>query len=291
MSNKVYILSAAQISIQEPLCDKWMDSPISYDGSRQAHCIDPQFKDFISPIKSRRMGNLMKRAIAVSLSAMKEAGVDNPDAIITGTGLGCIENTELFLREMTDKGEELLSPTPFMQSTHNTISSGIAIFTQCHSYNCTYSQDDISFESALLDSYLMIASGEAKTVLAGTHDEATDLTFSLLGKSRYSDSRYPLSEGSSAMILADQGASPLCEITDIKIFNGKDGLDKAIRDCNAGHIIGREEIFPVFGKNKSASGLAAYAAARLIAAGKYDDILIVNDWGRDSAIVHLKKPC
>ena len=92
----VKILSAKQISIQNPLSEEWMENPLSYTED-YVRAVDPDFKQFISAGDARRMGKLLKRALATSLSALQEGGIENPDAIITGTGFGSIENTELFL--------------------------------------------------------------------------------------------------------------------------------------------------------------------------------------------------
>ena len=54
-SSKVYIRSAAQISIQQPLCDNWMEHPLSYD-TPFATAIDPDFRTYMNPLQSRRMG-------------------------------------------------------------------------------------------------------------------------------------------------------------------------------------------------------------------------------------------
>ena len=97
MENKsVKILSAKQISIQNPLTEEWMENPLGYTED-YVRAVDPDFKQFISAGDARRMGKLLKRALATSLSALQEGGIENPDAIITGTGFGSIENTELFL--------------------------------------------------------------------------------------------------------------------------------------------------------------------------------------------------
>ena len=116
MENKsVKILSAKQISIQNPLSEEWMENPLSYTED-YVRAVDPDFKQFISAGDARRMGKLLKRALATSLSALQEGGIENPDAIITGTGFGSIENTELFLDALVREGEQLLKPTQFMQS-------------------------------------------------------------------------------------------------------------------------------------------------------------------------------
>lgn len=130
-------------------------------------------KDIISPRESRRMGKLLKAATLTSCRALAEAGIDCPDAIITATSLGMIENSELFLEDMCENGESLLKPTLFMQSTHNTIGSSIAIRLGCHGYNVTYSHGEDSWEWALRDARRLIQSGKAESVLVGCHDEST----------------------------------------------------------------------------------------------------------------------
>ena len=168
MANRIYIRSAAQISVQKPLCEDWMADPVQLSGE-YLRSQDPDFKPFLSPMQARRMGLILKRAIAVSLTALRNAGIECPDAIFTGTGLGCMENTENFLSAMYRDGEEMLPPTYFMMSTHNTISSAVAILLRCHGQNCTYSQKDISFESALLDAFLQLQVGNLTMRRHRTH--------------------------------------------------------------------------------------------------------------------------
>ena len=126
------------------------------------------------------MGKLMKASLLSSLKALKLAGIDCPDAIITGTSLGCWENTEALLTQIEEEGEVMLKPTNFMQSTHNTIGSNIAIRTGCHGYNITYAQCDDSLEWALRDARRLLMTGRCKTVLVGCHDETTPLYRSLM---------------------------------------------------------------------------------------------------------------
>ena len=144
-----------------------------------------ELREFISPGEARRMGKLMKAATITSLKALKAAGIESPDAIITATAYGMLETSEKFLVDMLENGEETLSPTLFMQSTHNTLSSAIAIRLKCHGYNMTYSQGQDSLEWALRDARRLIQTGKAKTVLVGYHDEATPTfqeVFRRLGK-------------------------------------------------------------------------------------------------------------
>ena len=79
----------------------------------------------------------------------------------------------MFLEDMVNNGEELLKPTLFMQSTHNTMGAAIAIRIKCHGYNITYSHGSRSYEMVMQDAKRLIALGKARTVLVGMHDEST----------------------------------------------------------------------------------------------------------------------
>ena len=140
-----------------------------------------ELKEFVSPMESRRMGKLMKAAHLTSLRALKKADIECPDAIITATSRGMLEISLQFLDDITAFGEELLKPTLFMQSTHNTLSSAIAIRTKCHGYNTTYSHGDESFDWAMRDAIRLIQTGKVKSVLVGSFDESTP-SFSMIAE-------------------------------------------------------------------------------------------------------------
>ena len=142
--------------------------------SREIVCEDeslPKLKEFLSPMESRRMGKLMKASLLSAFLALKNAGIDRPDAIIAATSKGMLELSTLFLEDISANHEELLKPTIFMQSTHNTIASAIAIRTGCHGYNITYSQGDNSTSWAIHDAIRLLRKGEAKYVLICDFDE------------------------------------------------------------------------------------------------------------------------
>ena len=134
----------------------------------------------IPPLVARRLSGVLRRALLTSLVALQRSGLKEPQAIITGTAMGCVEETEKFLREMAIEGESSLKPTNFIHSTHNTISSLIAIHTHCHGYNSTYAHGMRSLESALTDAWLQIALGDLQTALVGWHDEAGQTALSMV---------------------------------------------------------------------------------------------------------------
>lgn len=145
-------------------------------------------RKYVKPLEARRMGKLMKSSLLSSLEALEQAGIECPDAIITGTAYGCLENSEKLLLQMQEEGEGMLKPTYFMQSTHNTISSNIAIKTHCHGYNVTYTQGKDSLAWCERDAIMLLKSGKAKNVLVGYHDESTPLFDKIMQGEQYKNS-------------------------------------------------------------------------------------------------------
>lgn len=288
--NRIYIRSASQISLQKPLCEDWIADPVSCS-EPYLRSQDPDFKPFLNPMQARRMGLILKRAIAVSLTALRNAGIECPDAIFTGTGLGCMENTENFLSAMCRDGEEMLPPTYFMMSTHNTISSAVAILLHCHGRNCTYSHKDISFESALLDAFLQLSGGRLSNALVGSHDETTPETYRLLKGCGYYDGSVTAAEASVAMALSTSPDCALCELADVRLLHSPEDLESVVNEYPAGSVIRSSDYFRLFGKSFSASGLGVYAAAIRIAKGLERSVLVVNDAGEDVGLVYLKGLC
>ena len=132
--------------------------------------IDPNFRDYLSPLESRRLDKLLKRTVACSLQTLRQCPEVVPDAIITATVWGSAISAITFFHDMMRQGEAFLKPTLFMQSTHNTMSSLIAIQTHNHGYNVTHSQLDDSLPHAFLDAWLQMQSGRIRSALVGIHD-------------------------------------------------------------------------------------------------------------------------
>ncbi|NQV02742.1 MAG: beta-ketoacyl synthase chain length factor [Bacteroidia bacterium] len=152
--------------------------PSSVEGNR-LKAIDPNYKEFIPPEMVRRMGRIIKMGVATAKTCLADAGESTPDMIITGTGLGCLQDTDKFLGTMIVNKEEFLTPTAFIQSTHNTISAQIALLTKCHGYNFTYVHRGFSMETAILDSLMQLQGGAANRVLMGCADELTNNSFEI----------------------------------------------------------------------------------------------------------------
>lgn len=187
----IYINGLGIVSPQKAIpAQEFLDDPVSYQAV-QMKCVDPGYKDFIPAEQIRRMGRIIKMGVAAARICLKDvASVQElmpetsviPEAIITGTGLGCIEDTEKFLASMIKNHEEFLTPTSFIQSTHNTVAGQIALLLKCHGYNFTYVHRGISFESALLDAMLQLKLHEVENVLVGGLDEITQDSLTITGR-------------------------------------------------------------------------------------------------------------
>ncbi|MCF8374245.1 MAG: beta-ketoacyl synthase chain length factor [Bacteroidales bacterium] len=175
-TTNIYINGMACISPQESL-DKsqFLEVAIEHTGN-QLSCIEPKYKDFIPPMQARRMSRILKMCNVAAQISLKDAGVEKPDAIEIATGLGCMADSEKFLKSIIDNGEEMLTPTAFIQSTHNTIGGQLALALGVNNQNFTFSHNDLSFEHALLDSLMLIRENEARNVLLGGADEITENT-------------------------------------------------------------------------------------------------------------------
>lgn len=156
-----------------------LTQPATYTGEK-LNCIEPDYTQYVDPKLIRRMSRIIKMGVAAAMETLQQAGVKNPDAIITGTAYGCLADTDAFLTRLVEFKEELLSPTAFIQSTHNTVGAQIALQLKCHNYNNTYVHRGSSFESAMMDAISLINEGEANDVLVGAVDEIIEKSHAII---------------------------------------------------------------------------------------------------------------
>lgn len=171
---EAYINGIGIISPQKTFDTQDFLSEVVEHNSKALYSFEPSYKEFLNPNLARRMARIIKMGIAASTVCFRDAKIEMPDAIMTGTALGSLEDTEKFLWAIIHDDEQFLTPTAFIQSTHNTVSAQIALQLKCMNYNFTYVHKGFSFESAVLDGLMTLADGEAKNVLVGGHDEMTD---------------------------------------------------------------------------------------------------------------------
>ena len=167
----IFIRAAQTISPQDTFPGKGIPETIKVH-ENVLKCVLPDFKQYFNPLILRRMNTLVRSGNVCAIETLRQAGINNPDAIITGTGLGCVDESEKFLHAMVQTDEGLVPPTAFIQS-HNTIGAQIALNFRSRGYNVLFAHKTVSFETALIDSLLHFNDSEASNILVGGFDEIT----------------------------------------------------------------------------------------------------------------------
>lgn len=155
----------------------------------------------------RRMSGIVRDGV---MTAVVCAGEHPLDAIITATAYGCLTDSEKFLRTWLESDEQLLSPTPFIQSTFNTVGATIALLRQSHCYNTTYAHGADSFASALLDALMLIEQGEVQHILVGAVEELTPTLCAVLHRMRVES--LPEQGGALFFLISNTTEGALAEI-------------------------------------------------------------------------------
>lgn len=230
----VYINSASCISAQDTLEPNFFELLNSDVSQNIIYAKQPSYKEYISPGAIRRMSKVVKMSTVTATKALQEASVEMPDAIIVGTGMGCTEDSEKFLRNVVQNDEDFLTPTNFIQSTHNTVAGQIALGIGCHAYNFTYVNSGSSLEFSLLDAKLQLQFEDKKNILVGAADETAQRTAELYQIAGFikKQENFPFDffkseskgsfwgEGSAFFVLGTEKTdSTYAELTDVSIIN------------------------------------------------------------------------
>ena len=275
-----------------------MSVPVYIIGTDAIIGTDPDFRSFLTPAESRRMGKMLKRAVVTSGNALEKAGISEPDTVVVATGYGCWGNTESILKEMAADASAAM-PTAFMQSTHNTIASALAIRGRWHGYNSTVSNGPLSFECALCEAWIRMQLGKSQTALVGAYEEFTDT----LRLSMRADVGLPaeFSDCAAAFVLStDAGAS--AEVYIDNILLGDNINIKAL------YAIGVEAVFvpyptddthsaglpvvavaPVYGYSYVHGALGFIKSAESLLSGTYGAVAWVNASATSMAAIIMRK--
>lgn len=255
--------------------------------------ISPDYKNYISPASLRRLSPVLRMALAAAKEC--QTNVDKEiDAISVGTALGCLVDTEKFLVTFHTSTSDTLSPTAFIQSTHNTIAGQISLELKNHSYNMTHTQNSLSFEVALVDAIMCCREGKS-TVLLGAADEAIE--FLKLLQPTVIKSELPLTSGTTFMIVGSEQNREGVSILDcfvhynandrvqlVDLFLQKSGL--SLQDIDQVFVSGIEltEEFPssidymqYSGLYFSASAFAVHLGHDWLVKEKKKFVLIINE--------------
>jgi 3-oxoacyl-(acyl-carrier-protein) synthase len=205
-----YISATGIISPQPTFNAAGFPSVIHEAVTNRLTCIEPDYRGLINPIQLRRMPRILKMGLAASRLCLNKTGNIQPDAIIIGTGLGCLESLEKFLLEVLNTREHVTSVLPFINATHNAVAAQVAMMLKNHGYNMTYCHRAFSFESALIDALMHINEQRSGNLLVGGIDECTDDLMYLYSHLKYWKSpvnNLRLFENASKGTISGEGAA------------------------------------------------------------------------------------
>ena len=294
MSKPALYLSAASTISHQPTFGNAGFSAALSPVEASAALISPDYKAYIDAGLLRRMSKILRMSVACAKDSIEQAGIEQPDAIVVGTGLGCLQDTEKFLNtSLTVEG--LLPPTSFIQSTHNTMAGQISLSLGNHGYNMTHTQNTLSFEHALLDAAMLLREGD-RNVLVGAADEHIDILNDIADRLSF-ETAAPLTSGASFFVLSTENrrkaAAELIDVytsggadhaqEDIDAFLDRNGLQ--IRDIDLVLYAGAPvpgaarnvDYLSLVGVYPTASAFALhYAVDVFLASGEVRNVLICN---------------
>lgn len=259
MMKPIYILSSSAISPQLSFEPEQFLNPVKESADGKLFVTDIDYRQFINPVAIRRMSRQLKMGIAAGMQALKLAGVEQPDAIITGTGLGSMTDMEHFLKDMISMNEEALNPTYFIQSTYNSVNGWLALQSKGTGYNQTYVNRGLSFELAALDAQLFLNEASARKVaLTGCFDELTPEYYIVKDKIGYWKKDPPLNtrllehsdspgtiagEGAAFFTFSNESAGAVCTFRGLKMIQDASvNIRKEIETFLQQHQLTQEDI-------------------------------------------------
>jgi 3-oxoacyl-[acyl-carrier-protein] synthase II len=197
---KMYIRSFCSISPAGVLTPGTPLSDLLKAEGAATPCIEPDYKELIPPMQLRRMTKPVRTGVAAAKLCMQHANIDMPASIHVGTAYGMLQDSENFLQKMIVQEEQTLTPTAFIQSTHNTVAGQIALSMGCLAHNMTFVHKAHSFESAWMDAELMPETNG--DILVGAVDEYTDTSFEILKRFGVYNEENTAGEGASFFLLS-----------------------------------------------------------------------------------------
>lgn len=289
-------------------------APITAD----AVLIEPDHKAYIAPAMLRRMSKVLRMSVTCATDAVRTASIERTDAVIVGTGLGCVRDTLRFMDDMHQSEEGVLSPTAFIQSTHNSMAGQIALSLGIKGYNLTHVQGMVSFEMAVADATGYLADHPDHTVLLGAMDEQTDELRAILG--RLTDAMGQplpiLGEGAALFVASSRAEGAVCGIVHASTHHhstDKDFISALLNGNDLGDIdviIGSDEFSSLgrchvdasqyLGLSFSLSGLATALGFGLIsgqvpvsslclgAHGQVRSVAVITTLGHVTGLIVLK---
>jgi 3-oxoacyl-[acyl-carrier-protein] synthase II len=145
---------------------------------------DFKARDFIAPMKMRRMNGLSRLGVAAAKLAIEDSGgaLVEQTGVAIGTAFGPVQTSVDYMQEYIEKGASLAPPQLFAESVANAPGSHIAIEWGLRGFNITITQRESSTMAAAMMASTQLLRGTVQTALIGGVDDANEMLFSVLDR-------------------------------------------------------------------------------------------------------------
>lgn len=260
----------------------------------------------ISKGQARRMSNASKNAISMCHELWPFDQEKTPFSFHIGTGLAMIQDTEKFLHTLIAFKEESVSPTQFIQSTHNTIGGQLALLYNSNAHNITFSQGLNSYLDAYKDAEYRAKEFPDADILCGSIDEINELATAIYKEQNMKKSYIYTEGGAFFHLRKEANKQSKIEILCIDKFS-KNTLKTFISDLDKNHFadmifygnnwldfkenIGNEHIISEknIGYNASIWAIQKAIACDLLLKSKKNQLIYLSNLNENYIILHLKK--
>ena len=187
-------------------------------------------KDYINPMKIRRMDRDSQIAVAAAVLALKDANLEITSGnssgcgVILGSGFTGLETTEAFHRGLIEHGPSGVNPMLFPNTVPNAPAGHISIELGITGPNSTITQKGATGEGAIGYAYSLLRYGKAKAILTGGVDELSWILFhayshlgilSPLENKDYSEGSRPFDKRRNGMVLGEGGGILVLETLEL----------------------------------------------------------------------------
>ena len=166
-------------------------------------------KDFIAPMKMRRMNTLSRLGVSAAKLAIEDCGgtLGANTGVAIGTAFGPVQTSVEYMRDYVEKGAALAPPQLFAESVANAPGSHIAIEWNLRGFNITITQRESSALAAAMYAASQIMKGTVAAALIGGVEEANEMLFSVLDRvGALSGEAKPFAADRNGMVLGEGGA-------------------------------------------------------------------------------------
>jgi 3-oxoacyl-(acyl-carrier-protein) synthase len=151
---------------------------------RAALVRDFKARDFIAPMKMRRMNTLSRYVSAAAKLAIEDCSgqLDANTGVAMGTAFGPVQTSVEYLKEYVEKGAALAPPQLFAESVANAPGSHVAIEWGLLGFNITITQRESSALAAAMYAATQLLKESVQGVLIGGVEEVNEILFSVLDR-------------------------------------------------------------------------------------------------------------